>query len=61
MTAKEQAEAYRAQALRHREVAESTRYGGVKDKALRSAEALEQLAARIEVSIRYMDSKSHYI
>jgi hypothetical protein len=37
MTAKEQAETYRAQALKHREVAESTRYGGVKDKALRSA------------------------
>lgn len=61
MTGKEQADRYRLQAREQRKLAESTLYGGVKEKAIRSAEALEQLALRLEVSLRYTDGKARYI
>jgi hypothetical protein len=61
MTEKQQADRCRLQAREQRQVAESTLYEGVKEKAVSSAEALEQLASRLEVSLRYTDGKTRYI
>ncbi|MBW6528523.1 hypothetical protein KZ813_16900 [Sphingomonas sp. RHCKR7] len=53
MPTKEQVEQYREQAKALREIAEDTRYGGEAAQALRSAEAFERLADKLEDSLRY--------
>jgi hypothetical protein len=60
MTSKEQAEQYREQAEHERQKAAQSRYGGVRARSLASADALDKLAERLELSSRYSDGKAVY-
>jgi hypothetical protein len=60
MTTKEQAEQYRQQAEGERQKAAQSPYGGVRSRSLASAEALDKLAERLELSSRYSDDRAAY-
>jgi hypothetical protein len=58
MTTKDKAEQYRRQAEGERHKTAQSLYGGVRSRSLASAEALDKLAERLELSSRYTDDKA---